>query len=301
MMQDKKLECMISYMGNKDFIVLDRESTGFQPDINYSKITELSAIRLHDGEIVAKFDELIDPEMKIPPKIVEVTHITDEMVRGKRKWPAVIRDFVEFCGDSLVVGQNIWTDIKFIDYFAQLIGLSFQPESIDTMTLAKYVEKRDNPYHEKYSYKLEPLARRFGIEHDNFHRSMDDVLVTAALYQRLTTMLRDEIRRIPQIQIGTPYDEQTCKSKNVPDPISFEVRGANLWRKDINGKHYERLYVKLYSQGNYGDVFYDFIRKQWCVKQCDFPLPDFDIIQDKVMAIKRIPSREAFENVSSFS
>lgn len=297
---DKKLETMISYLGNRDYIVLDRESTGFQPNVNYSKITELSAIKIHDGEIIEEFDELIDPEMPIPPKIVEITQITDEMVKGKRKWPEVIRDFVDFCGDALIVGQNIWTDIKFIDYFAQLIGLSFEPKSVDTMVLAKYVEKRDNPYHEKYSYKLEPLAKRFGIEHENFHRSMDDVLVTAALYQLLINSMRSEVRSVQQVEVGTPFDQWIKKDKKEKIAPEFEIRSARKWTKDIKGTHYERLYVKLYSNGNYGDVFYDFVRQQWCVKQCDFPLPDFDVIQKKVMMINHIQTEAAFKNAANY-
>jgi len=77
----RNTELMLSYCNAKSFVVFDRESTHYQPNDFYGKIIELSAIKILDGQVVDKFDTLVNPEMKISSKITELTGITNEMVK----------------------------------------------------------------------------------------------------------------------------------------------------------------------------------------------------------------------------
>lgn len=61
------------------FCVLDLETTGFSP--KREKITEIGIMKLQNGKVIDKFSCFINPEKPIPQKVIEVTNITDDMVK----------------------------------------------------------------------------------------------------------------------------------------------------------------------------------------------------------------------------
>ena len=83
---------------DKEYIVLDIETTGLS--FRTEKITEIGAVRVKDGEIVDTFETFVNPEIPIPERIVELTGITDEMVRGAETIDLVMPKFLALCTQS---------------------------------------------------------------------------------------------------------------------------------------------------------------------------------------------------------
>ena len=89
-------------------IVLDTETTGL--DLDKAEVIELAMLKFHytpDGEVlrvIGKFDELRQPANPIPPEIIALTGITDEMVAGRSIDPAAVEAFV--ADAEIVIAHN---------------------------------------------------------------------------------------------------------------------------------------------------------------------------------------------------
>lgn len=96
-----------------DYVVFDLETTG--TSCNSDEVIEISAIKVKDGEVVDEFTSLVNPERPIPFYASQVNGITDDMVIDAPTFDIVLREFLEFTGDAVLVGHNIHSfDMKFI-------------------------------------------------------------------------------------------------------------------------------------------------------------------------------------------
>jgi DNA polymerase III epsilon subunit family exonuclease len=146
------------------------------------EITEIGAVKVVDGQIVDRFSKLADPGRKIVPRIARLTHITDEMVRGKPPIADVIRKFKEFVGKEILVGHNIKNcDIPYIIKAAKRAGVAFDNQYFDTYRYAK--KKREENHWD--NVKLEYLSRQFGIEQPDAHRAWCDAEANVGVYFKL--------------------------------------------------------------------------------------------------------------------
>ena len=75
------------------YVVFDLETTGFNATGGDS-IIEIGAVKMHQGEIIDRFDELINPGRKLPTKITEITNITDEMLKDKDNEENAVKRFL---------------------------------------------------------------------------------------------------------------------------------------------------------------------------------------------------------------
>ena len=166
---------------NDEFCVFDIETTGlsFQND----KITEIGAVILKNGEIVARYDTFVNPNMEIPENIIELTGISNEMVSSARQIEEVLPEFFEFVGNRILVAHNAGFDTGFIRKASEECGLEFNFTYLDTVALSKFV----NPDLKKH--KLDVLAEYFKLGDFNHHRACDDAEMLAnilfAMFEKL--------------------------------------------------------------------------------------------------------------------
>lgn len=123
----------------KSYIAFDLETTGLSPETN--EIIEIGALKVQDGKVQERFMEFIMPSEPISARITEITGITNEMVADARRREEVIPAFLDFCGNEVLVGHNIIFDYSFMKNQAELLGLSFEKQGIDTLKIARRVHK----------------------------------------------------------------------------------------------------------------------------------------------------------------
>ncbi len=157
-------------------VVVDLETTG--TSASEDKVTEIGAVKIIDGKIACKFATMVNPERKIPPEVVELTGITDEMVADAPKFEDVAGDLYKFCHGSVIVAHNLPFDYNFIKNLSKPCGYVYNNRGMDTLDLSRALVKG------LANYKLNTVCAHFGIEFLH-HRAYSDALATAQLFIEL--------------------------------------------------------------------------------------------------------------------
>ena len=166
------------------YCVLDLETTGFS--FRTEKITEVGIMKVKNGEVIDEFSCFVNPEKPIPQRVVEVTNITDEMVKDAETIDKVMPKIIEFVGDSVLVAHNADFDIGFLKYNANQLGLSLENTYLDTLRLAKDL------FPDYKKYKLGKIAENLGIKVEVAHRALDDVDTTVKVLNVMLNMLKEK-------------------------------------------------------------------------------------------------------------
>ena len=163
----------------QDFTALDVGTTGLNP--KPEKITEVGAIKVRDGKIIERYESLINPGKKLEERIVELTGITDEMLKNAPLPEKVIPELLDFIGEDALLGHSVMFDYSFLKRAAVNLGLMNSKDNrygIDTLRIArcylKELESRSLPF----------LCGYFEIPH-KAHRAINDAEATAILYEKL--------------------------------------------------------------------------------------------------------------------
>lgn len=155
------------------FVAFDFETTGLGAE---EKITEIGAVKVKDGFLVARYSSLADPEKPIDPLITRITGITNEMVAGKPTAKQLMPSFHAFTEGLPMVAHNAAFDCRFLEREAQGAGCYFDQEVFDTL----YYAKRILPG--MPSYKLTALCALLGIPQPDAHRAWCDAEAAARLF-----------------------------------------------------------------------------------------------------------------------
>ncbi len=176
-----------------NYAIVDIETTGGSP--KSSKITEIAIYKHNGTEVIDEYQTLIDPEMPIPPFIVNLTGINDEMVKDSPKFFEIAKKIIEFTEDCIFVAHNVGFDYGIIRHEFRMLGFDYRRPHLCTVRASRYVI----PGHDSYS--LGKLTRSLGINLIGRHRAGGDALATAKLFTilmetdkaGLTTFIQEEL------------------------------------------------------------------------------------------------------------
>lgn len=179
--------CVVNSKGqdiDTEYCVFDLETTGISHITE--KITEVGIIKIKNGEVIDTFECFVNPEKPIPERVVEVTHITDDMVKDAETIDKVMPKILEFMKGSVLVAHNADFDIGFMKYNCEQLGLPFEFTHIDTLRLAKAVFPTFS------RYKLGFIAEKLGIKVDVAHRALDDVKTLVAVFNEIIKIAKED-------------------------------------------------------------------------------------------------------------
>ena len=165
------------------YCVFDLETTGFSPKLE--KITEIGIMKVKDGKVIDTFSSFVNPEKPIPQRVVEVTNITDDMVRDAETIDKVLPKILDFMKGSVLVAHNAEFDIGFLKHYAKELGYEFDFTYLDTLTLAQDI------FYDFKTYKLGRIAKNLGIKVEVAHRALDDVDTTVKVFNVMMKELKE--------------------------------------------------------------------------------------------------------------
>ena len=221
-----------------EFVVFDIETTGFS--MKRDRVIEIGAVKVKNGTIIDRFSEFIDPERPIPPRITELTTITDDQVRGAGNYEYWIPKFIEFIGEDVpVVGHNAMFDVGFIKNYASLCGIKFNPTVVDTLGLSHMLLKH------LFRNKLDNIAKELNVVLSTHHRAVADAEATAGIFLAFSKMLKERgIDDLDKLYEADEMDADTIKKlhPNVFTLIALNDFGRTNMYRLVSSAHIDYLY-----------------------------------------------------------
>ena len=170
----------------KTLVVFDVESTGLE--IGVDRIIQISGIKLDDNfNIVDEIDIIINPEKSVGDS-EKTHHFSDSYLQsnGVSSLNGLGR-FLEFVGDSIMIGHNVNYDKSMLECECRRVGLELPDLCYyDSLSIARFVLDCD-------SYKLGDLINYLGIDANPNHNAMEDVRATVKLVVELSSRLRNAL------------------------------------------------------------------------------------------------------------
>ncbi|GEM_PF-363340 len=202
-------------IGEMNFVVVDTELTGlneFRDNIIAIGAIKMKGKAIKIGEV---FYRTVSPSTaKFRKESIMIHEITPSELENCPKIEPILREFLDFSKDSILVGHCLDIDISFLKKeIRNNLNLVFEPFGIDTLLLYKRLIKRGVlPESFQYKNSLEEIALSLDIEAKELHDALSDAFITAQIFQKLLCYLVDlriftvgELLSIGSIEEGT-YD-----------------------------------------------------------------------------------------------
>ena len=225
---------------DEEYVSFDLETTGLY---RHDTIIEIGAVRMKNGVEVERFQTFVDPKRRLHPKVVELTGITDDMVKGAPTIKEILPKFREFVGDSVLVAHNADFDANFIRRACEDQGIDWHMTYVDTLAISQCLMP------ELGKFKLDIVAKKFDLADFNHHRAGDDALVCGRIAGRLFQMLKE--RGIEDIQsindamlpLRPVHRQETVRCEHIVLFAKNQVGLRNLYRliSESNLKFYKKF------------------------------------------------------------
>jgi len=228
-------------LDDAEYVVFDVETTGLSP--RYDKVIQLSAVKMQKGNVLAEFDEYINPGEPLSPIIMEITHITDNDLQNARTEQEVFTEFRKFFGDAILVGHNV------IDFDVPMVNEAFKrsgmPELtnavIDTLPLARFLHP------EMRRFTLSTLSKKLGIPLEHAHNAIYDATATGHVSRKLLQDARERYGVETTNQLnehthdGEPWRHERPKKATVLVKNQTGVKNLYKLISDSNVKFLDRV------------------------------------------------------------
>ena len=159
--------------------VLDFEMTGLDPQRD--RVCEVAVVRGTGGEVLHRWESLVNPRAKMSRGARKVHGITEEMLRKSPRFERIAETLAEHLEGAVLVCHNVPFDIGFLHREMDDAGVPLTPlVSLDTLLMARRL----------FAFRRNSLAnvcQQLGIAHDGAHRAMGDAQATFDVFH---TMVR---------------------------------------------------------------------------------------------------------------
>jgi DNA polymerase III epsilon subunit family exonuclease len=165
----------------REYIIFDLETTGL--DVNKDKIVEFACCIINNKgkEIKERFSLLINPETKIPQRVINIHGINDSMVADK----PIFRDIAhiiqkKFMHRIAVAYSGFTFDFPFLKNEFLKSGIPF-----DYFGCIDPKIRTQCSFKEFRSHSLINISKHFNFRLGRPHRALDDVILLKKLFKKM--------------------------------------------------------------------------------------------------------------------
>lgn len=189
------------------YIVLDFETTGLSPQVD--RVIEIGAVKVVSGEIVDRYQTLINPRFRIPSFITQITGITNQMIASAPDAKSAMNELRNFVGELPILAHNASFDSRF--YFAEMqrLGHQVQNEFFCSLLLARRILP------ELKGHKLQDLCSHFDVINSEAHRALADVVATHRVFTGICQLIKEQAR---VSDLTLPLLQKICKTPKAKVP-----------------------------------------------------------------------------------
>jgi DNA polymerase III epsilon subunit-like protein len=169
---------------SSNVVFFDLETTGVNP--YWDRIIEIGACRLYADDVYSTF---VYPgkKVRLNPKVLELTGITEEMIKGGISLHRGLTSFMDYVGKTaiLVAHNNDNFDQKFLEESFAVAGIRM-PATWRFLDSYRIAQRMHPPGSTRYG--LADLAKKYGVTCMPTHRALQDSLALKSVYQRMIAM-----------------------------------------------------------------------------------------------------------------
>lgn len=211
------------------YSIVDLETTGTSWK-NGDRIIQIGCILVQDGQIINKFETLVNPRTDVPEVIEQLTGINNGMVKKAPYIDDIAGTIYSLLTNTVFVAHNVNFDFPFLNAELERAGYpTLEIDAIDTVTLSQIL------FPTAQSYRLRDLTTYLNIDHDAPHSADSDALATS----RLLTKILERVKQLPTVTI-----ESILKLK-----IDLPLQSSSVFKNELSerqnkSKLAEDLYIK---------------------------------------------------------
>ncbi len=231
-----------------NILIFDVESTGV--DVLNDDVVQIAAVKLDkDGNVKETFVRYIKPEKSVGDSF-HVHGFSDEMLAEKGEpSKVVLKDFVEFSKECIVVGHNVSYDIS-------IVSSNLRKNNLEDMNIKNVFDTLDiyrRFYPNLQNHKLEFLGEYFKINHKSTHNAIDDIEATRELLVRAiktdifptsntrSALIEKHINKFKKLAEFLDSLRNLCNEKAPSQLISLIIEQARMVSRFEKKGEFERI------------------------------------------------------------
>ncbi|WP_448536529.1 3'-5' exonuclease [Pseudothermotoga sp.] len=177
------------------FCAMDTETTGTNP-LAGDRIIEIAMVPIYKGKILYRgiYHSLVNPQIRVPAMIEKVHGIGNEQLQNAPSMDEVFEKIRSYVSRSIMIFHRAEFDLTFLDFTAKDVG-TFLPtvRFLDTYEIAELL------FRERKT--LSWLAKHYDLPAPT-HRALDDAIITAKIFLRMTRDLRMDVTELVKTWSG---------------------------------------------------------------------------------------------------
>lgn len=213
----------------KNFTIVDVETTGGSPFFN--RVIEIGLLRVEKGEVVERYQTLVNPGMPIPEFITKMTGISDDAVVAAPTFETLADEILSKFEDSIFVAHNSQFDYGFLKEEFRRLGYGFNLPQLCTVRLSRSL------YKEHKHHNLTAIIERYNFECENRHRAFDDAKVLWDFLQHVHTNIESaelqkalkQVLRTPRILKSGAIVIDKKSDKKAIDDVTYETDSGEIF------------------------------------------------------------------------